>query len=92
VRGIVESIAVLLQLLGWGVDGLRALRDERSETKRQEKAKQRSANRDADLLQRFTPRPVLRCACTHELSAHGYVGAELGCSLCGCMSFRESNR
>lgn len=91
-KGILEGLGLVLELLGWASAGVRSLRADRAEAKRKEKAAQRSANRDADLLQRFTRYPVRRCACTHEMDEHGYVGASLACGLCGCVCFRESSR
>lgn len=50
---IVEGVGLALELLSWAGTGVRALRDQRAEKRRRAKAAKRSAQREADLLERF---------------------------------------
>lgn len=84
-----EGLQLLLELLGWGIAGVRSVVADSRRGRREQKAKARSAQREADLLKRFAW-PL--CACTHRLHEHAAVDGFAPCTLCGCTNFRESRR
>ncbi len=53
---VLQSIGLVLELLGWAGAGVRAIADDRAEERRKKKAAARSAAREADLLKRFERR------------------------------------
>jgi hypothetical protein len=84
-----EGMQLLLELLGWGIAGVRSVVADSRRERREQKAKARSAQREADLLKRFAW-PL--CACTHEQREHVAVGEQWPCKRCGCMHFRGTVR